>query len=241
MKTRILLLITFLLVAAWLPAQQTPTVTAQPNTLYVSAEGKYEAAPDTARIQFDISAQENTAKAAYDRASKAEEQVRQILRSSGIEPKQAQFGFLSVNPVYDYRTPQHKLIAYRVNTNVVLKLKDFSKVAPIVQQLADVDVTANQSLSYTLENTEAAKIRAVEDAFGKARGEADALARAGGRVLGEMVYGSVDTSEAAPPRPMMRMMSMARTAEAAPPAPTEEFTPQNVTVTARVSSVFALK
>ena len=45
-------------------AQNTPSATAQPNTVYVSAEGKFESAPDTALIQFNISAQENLPRAA---------------------------------------------------------------------------------------------------------------------------------------------------------------------------------
>ena len=54
-----------------------------------------------------------------------------------------------------------------------LKLKDFSKIAPIVQQLADTDVTENQSISYTLEDMDAAKTRAVEDAYRRAHESAN--------------------------------------------------------------------
>jgi uncharacterized protein YggE len=221
--------------------QLTPTVTMQANTIYVGADGRFEAPPDTAVIQFNISAQESTAGAAYDRASKAAQQIRDILRSNGIEPKQAQIGFFAVNPVYDYRTPKRKLVGYRVDSSVTLKLKDFSKVAPIVQQLSDMDVTENQTVSYALENIDAAKVRAVQDAFQRARAEADALARAGGRTLGEMSYASADTSE--PIRvvqPMMRARAMAVGGEMAPP-PTAEFTPQNIVVTARVNAMFVLR
>jgi hypothetical protein len=38
-----------------------------PNTVYVGADGHFEADPDTAVMQFNISAQEGTARAAYDR------------------------------------------------------------------------------------------------------------------------------------------------------------------------------
>ena len=58
-------------------AQEHPSVTAQPNTVYVGADGKFEAVPDTAIVQFNISAQEDTARAGYDRATKAAEQIRQ--------------------------------------------------------------------------------------------------------------------------------------------------------------------
>ena len=37
-----------------------------PNTVWVGADGKYEAEPDTAVVQFNISAQEDTLQAASD-------------------------------------------------------------------------------------------------------------------------------------------------------------------------------
>ena len=131
-------------------------------------------------------------------------------------------------------------MGYRVNANVSLKLKDFSKVAPIVQQLADTDVSENQSLNYTLEDMDAAKAKAVEDAYRRARESAAALARSSGRSLGELSYASVDTFENVRPMPMARTMMKMNVASAAP-APTEEFTPQSVSVTAHVNAMFNLK
>jgi uncharacterized protein YggE len=227
-----------LLTARALP-QEHPAVTAQPNSIFVGADGKFETNPDTALIQFDISAQEPDSRAAYDRASKAAEQIRQILRSNGIEPKTAEIGYYAVQPVYDYRSAKQKVVGYRVTANVSLKLKDFTKVAPIVQQLADTDV-ANQSVSYTLFDVDAAKTKAVEDAYRRARESALALARAGGRTLGALSYASVDTYEAARPVPM-RTRPMAMKMEAQQAAPTEEFSPQTSTVTAHVNAVFELK
>lgn len=229
------------LLAAVAGAQEHPAITAQPNTIYVGADGKYESAPDTALVQFNVSAQEDTAKAAYDRASRASEQIRQILRSNGIEPKAAEIGFFSLEPVYDYRNPKRKLVGYRVNSSVSLKLKDFSKIAPIVSQLSDMDVTANQSISYTLENMDAAKLRATDDAYRRARAEAAAVAVAAQRTLGELSYASVDTYEQVRMVvPRMERMAVGA-AMAATPAPTEQFTPQKITVSAHVNALFTMK
>lgn len=227
------------LIATTAFGQDHPSVTAQPNTVYVGADGKFEAAPDTAQLQMNVSVQDDTAQAAYQRASKNVEQVRQVLRSNGLDPKVATVGFFSVQPVYDWKPKQH-VIGYRVTTDVTLKLKDFSKIGPITQQLADANVSESQTLNYILENIDDAKNHAVEDAYRRARNYADTLAHASGRPLGELSYASVDIFEAPRPvRPMMR--SMAAVANAAPPAPTEEFTPQNVTVTAHVNALFNLK
>jgi len=232
-------LLALFLVATTALAQDRPAVSAQPNTVYVGAEGKFESAPDTAQIQFNVFDQESTSQAAYQGASKNVEQVRQVLRANGIDPKAANIGFLSVQPVYEYR-PKQRVIAYRVTTDVTLKLKDFAKVGPITQQLADANVSETQTLSYTLENIDEAKNKAVEDAYRRAHNSAETLARASGRTLGELSFASVDTFE----NPRIVMPHMARTMSAmaaAPPAPTEEFTPQSVTVTAHVNALFNLK
>jgi uncharacterized protein YggE len=223
---------------AW--AQEHPTVTAQANTVYVGADGKFEAAPDTAVIQFNVSVQEDTSQAAYQHAARDVEQVRQVLRSNGIDPKAANLGFESVQPVYDYKNPKQKLVGYRVATGVTLKLKDFAKVGPITQQLADANVSESQSLNYTLENVDEAKSKAVEDAYRRARASAETVARASGRALGDLSYASVDTFEprVISPHPGF---AMAKMANAATPAATEEFSPQNVTVTAHVNALFNLK
>jgi len=97
-------------------AQEHPALSAPPNSVYVGADGKFESAPDTAVIQFNISAQEETSQAAYQHASKDAEQVREVLRANGIEPKSATVGFFSVQPMYDRKNAKQKLIGYRVTT-----------------------------------------------------------------------------------------------------------------------------
>ena len=210
------------------------------NTVYVGADGKYESAPDTALIQFNIAAQADSSRAAYDKAAAATEQVRQALKSNGIDPKAAEFGFFAVQPMYDWKNPKHKVIGYRVVSNVSLKLHDFSKVGPITQQMADIDSTENQTLNYTLENIDAAKLKATEDAMRKARAEANAVAVAGGRTLGDLVYASVDVNQPIMPVPM-RALAMSAPGAAPAPPPTEGFTPQSVTINAHVNAMYGLK
>jgi uncharacterized protein YggE len=230
-----------LLSTARVLGQEHPTVASQTNTIFVGADGRFESPPDTAVVQFNISAQEDTSRAAFDHASKGAEQVRQILRANGIEPKTAEMGFFSLEPIYDYKNAKRKLVAYRVNATVMLKFKDFSKVAPILQQLADSDITDNQSLNYTLDNMDAAKAKAVEDAYRRAHESASVVARASGRTIGELTYASVDTFENTRPIRPMIASQMRVSSQAMQPAPTEEFSAQNIAVTAHVNAMFSLK
>ena len=99
----------------------------QINTIYAGADGKFEAAPDTAVIRMDIASQQDTSRAAYDRAALAVDHVRQVLKSNGIDLKAAQFGTYQMQPMYDWKNPKHKVIGYRVTSDVTLKLRDFTK------------------------------------------------------------------------------------------------------------------
>jgi uncharacterized protein YggE len=240
MKSPLVYLSLLLCISSAALAQEHPAVTAQQNSIYVGADGKFESAPDTAQIQFSVSVQDETSQIAFQRASKNVDQVRQVLRANGVDPKSANIGFLSVQPVYEWRPKQH-VVGYRVTTDVTLKLKDFSKVAPITQQLAEANVSETQTVNYALENIDEAKNHAVEDAYRRARNSAETLARTSGRALGELSYASIDTYEN-PHVVMPRMMARAAMASAAAaPAPTEEFTPQTVIVTAHVNALFNLK
>jgi uncharacterized protein YggE len=232
-------LLVVLLTLGYAEAQvQTPVV--QANTIYAGADGKFEAAPDTAVLRLDIAAQQDTSRAAYDRAAAAADRVRQAMKANGLDAKDLQIGSYSVQPMYDWKNPKHKVVGYRVSTSLTLKLRDFSKIGGIVEQTADIDDMQNQYLNYTLENVEAAKAKAAEDALHRARNEAAAVAAAGGRALGEMLYASVDVFQPVIlAQPMVQRGAMA--GNAAAPAPTAEFTPQSVTINAHVNAMFALK
>jgi len=213
--------------------------TIQVNTIYAGADGKFESPPDTAVIRMDMASQQDTSRAAYDHVAVAVDHVRQVLKSNGIDVKNAQFSSYQMQPMYDWKNPKRKVIGYRVTTDVTLKLRDFTKVGAITEQLADIEDTQNQSVNYTLEDIEQAKAKASEDALKKARNQANAVAVASGRSLGDLLYASVDVNQA---NIVPMVMSMARSATgAATPPPMAEFTPQTVTINAHVNALFALK
>jgi uncharacterized protein len=210
-----------------------------PNTVLVGADGKYEADPDTVLVQFNISVQNESLQTANQQAKQAAEQVRELLRKNGLDPKLAQIGQFVVSPVYDYKNAKRKLVGYRVNSSISIKFQDFSKVGPLTEDLFNLDVTDSQSVSYTLEDMDAAKVKAVQDAMRKTKQLANAVAESSGHTLGSLSYASVDVSEPMPViRPMLRAINAP--AAAAPP-PTEEFTPQKITVTAHVNALYNLK
>jgi uncharacterized protein YggE len=224
-----------LLIACVSRAQQTPVT---PDTLWVAGDGKFESAPDTALVQFSISVQQAEVKSAYAKAQESAQNIRQTLRDNGIDPKDAEIGSFSMTPVYSWK-PARKLTGFQVNSHVTIKIHDFSKLGPVIDSFSQVDTTDSLNISYTLENIEAAKARAVEDAYHRAHLSAETLAHVAGRALGPLSYASVDTSGFAPqPRPMMMR---ANKMESAAPSPLEDFAPTKITITAHVNALFQLK
>lgn len=209
-----------------------------PNSIWVGADGKFESDPDTALVQFGIAAQQEKLPDATQQATQAAEQVRQLLRNNGIDPSAAQISRFATSPVYDYKNAKRKLVGYRVDANISVKIKDFSKVGPISEGLSNMEVS-DTSITYQLDNIDAAKTKAVQDAMRRAHEIANAAAQAGSRGLGDLSYVSVDTFEPQPIRPMMMKAQMA--AGAGAPAPTAEFSAEKITITAHVNTLYGLK
>jgi uncharacterized protein len=242
MKTFLISCVSVVALAGVCAAQVSqPSGTVQINTIYAGADGKFESAPDTAMIRMDIASQQDSSRAAYDKAAAAVERVRQVLKNNGIDVKNAQFGTYQMQPMYDWKNPKHRVVGYRVTSEVTLKLRDFTKVGALTEQLAGIEDTQNQSVSYTLEEIEQAKAKASEDALKKARLQAGAVAVAGGRSLGELLYASVDVSQTNILPVSARQYVAQNAAPLAAPPPTAEFTPQTVIINAHVNALFALK
>jgi uncharacterized protein len=210
------------------------------NSISVGADGDFESAPDTAVISCSLSAQEKTSQVAFDSASRLTEQMRQALRGAGVDPKTAELSGYSLYPIFDYKSAKQNVIGYRVGTSVTIKLKDFGKIAPVIQALAGLNGITGQNMNYDLEEIDAAKQKAIDRAYARARGYADALAKASGKQVGALLSAAMDTQQAMPVMPYARV-AMQEMNGALAKAPTEDFQPSRIKVSAHVNAVFALQ
>jgi hypothetical protein len=217
-------------------AQTSAPVTA--DTLWAGGDGKFEGTPDIAIVRFNVLVQQPDTKSAYAQAEQSAEAIRMTLRDNGIDPKDAEIGSFYLQPYYN-SVPRRKPSGFQACSQITIKIRDFSKVGKVMESFSQSDKTDALAVNYALENTEAAKLKAVEDAIHRAHAVAEAAAHASGRSLGALSYASVDTNEPMPrPRPLM--FSNKAKADAAPDV-TEDFAPAKITVTAHVNALFQLK
>src|SRR5438270_908369 len=171
MKLPSLLIVVFVLFAPLLGAAQQPEVKFIADTLVVQAEGSYETDPDLAIMTFDISSQEKELKEAYSKATQSMLTVVDVAERNGIRKDAIETGVLTVTPFYE-GDRKKRARAYRVQGHVVLKVQDFSKVGPIMDESVQDGIADFRSLTYQLSNEEAAKQKAVADAMHRAVGRA---------------------------------------------------------------------
>jgi uncharacterized protein len=161
----------FVLLAPLLATAQQPEVKFIADTLVVQAEGSYESDPDLAIMAFDISAQEKELKEAYSKASQSMRTIVDVAERNGIRKDAIETGVLTVTPFYE-GDRKKRARAYRVQGYVVVKVQDFSKVGPIMDESVQDGIADFRSLTYQLSNEEAAKQKAVADAMHRAVGRA---------------------------------------------------------------------
>jgi uncharacterized protein len=171
MKLPCRFIVFFLLLAPMFASAQQAEVKFIADTLVVQAEGSYESDPDLAIMTFDISSQEKELKDAYAKASQSMRTVVAVAERNGLGKDSIQAGVLTITPFYE-GDRKKRARAYRVQGHVVLRIQDFAKVGPIMDESVQDGIADFRSLTYQLSNEEAAKQKAVADAMHRAAGRA---------------------------------------------------------------------
>lgn len=241
---------------AFLPAgpatAQNPEVKFIADTLVVQAEGTYEADPDLATLTFDISSQDKELRKAYDNAGQSLQKIAALAEKNGLKKEETLAGVLRVTPLSTDRKGRAK--AYLVQGRIVLKVRDFSKLGPILDEAMQDGITDFRSLTYSLADEEAAKQRAVAEAMKRAVGRATAALEQKGQKVGALRFANLDVKQLVGVARLETYAALSETVEvsaggggffgahkraAAPPAPMPN--PEKITVSATVQCAFQIQ
>ena len=170
MKMAIWLLTTFLLFSLSARAQ-TPEVKFIADTLVVQADGAYEADPDLATVTFQIFSQEKEIKQAYDAAAQSMQRIVDLAGRNNLQKEDISTGVLTVAPIYE-GDRKKRARSYYVQGQIVLRVRDFTRIAPILDGSVEDGVAGFRSLTYSLADEESAKKQAVAEAMRRAIGRA---------------------------------------------------------------------
>jgi uncharacterized protein YggE len=192
--TRLALCSTLLLVFALPVRAQNTDVKFIADTLVVQADGTYQADPDLATLTFDISSQEKELKTAYENATQAMQKIVAIAAKNDLKKEDVSSGVLTVLPFYE-GDRKKRAKSFLVRGQIVLKVRDFSKLGAILEDSVTSDITDLRSLTYSLADEEAAKQRAVAEAMKRAVGRATAALDEKGQKVGGLRFANLDVKQ----------------------------------------------
>ncbi|MGV8142635.1 MAG: SIMPL domain-containing protein [Candidatus Pacearchaeota archaeon] len=157
----------------------------------VSAQGisSLEVTPDIVSIYLTIEARDKTSASAAQSAHKIlSDDLADALRSLGIAESEIKTSYYNVGPEYDWTQDGQKLKGYLVTQQVVVELKDFSRVVDVVDAAVNSGVLVS-GINFELspEKQSEYKTQALEQASADAKNKASATAAGLGKKLGKLV------------------------------------------------------
>src|SRR5690349_559575 len=127
---------------------QSPEVKFIADTLVVQADGTYETDPDLATLTFRIFSQEKELKQAYAAANQSIQRIATLAANNDVKKEDVSTGVLTVAPVYE-GDRKKRARSYYVQGQIVLKVRDFSHIGPILDGSVDDGIADFRSLTYS--------------------------------------------------------------------------------------------
>ncbi len=145
-------------------------------------------------MQFQIFSQEKELRKAYDAAALSMQRIVDLAQKNNLKKEDIVTGVLTVSPFYE-GDRKKRARSYSVQGEIKLRIHDFSKIGPILEGTVDDEVSDFRSLTYSLEDEEAAKKQAVAEAMRRAIGRASIALEQKGQKLGGLRYMSLDVKQ----------------------------------------------
>lgn len=197
----------FLLAVACTPVSAqnpgAPAPVPAPPQIVTSGLGEARTTPDRAMLEVSVQTRAATAAVAATQNAEKQRAVIAALRAQGLRAEQISTVNYNVYPDmrHDPRGAEEpKVIGYVVTNSVRAELREVDKVGAVIDAALAAGANMISSLNFYSANTDAERRSALAAAVEKARGDAEALARAAGGSLGALL--EMSTAEMRPPQPM---------------------------------------
>ena len=184
----------------------------------VTGRGEIKVSPDRATIQVSVQTRAVTAAAAAAENATKQQSVLSALRA--LKLGNDQLSTINYNVYPEQRYEQGKepvIVAYNVTNTILVDVRKLDQVGPVIDAALGHGANMITSLQFYASNTEAARRTAIATAIEKARGDADAAARAAHGSLGTLLEINIGAYSPPPPRPMMMVRGAAGIAQSDTP------------------------
>ena len=185
-------------IAAYFDLSELPPSDTQDRGIWVTGSGVFKVEPDMAVVRLSVSALAKTVALAQIQASKYMSDVQEAALAHGVLQKDIQTVDYSIYPEYHYedvtigskRQTKRVLDGYKVTNEIVVKLRGMGREGEIIDALATAgeDAIRIDDISFVLDDTSEAQVRARELAILDATNRAKQIATTMGITVGRPVY-----------------------------------------------------
>lgn len=205
------------------------------RTLRVNGEGRVMVRPDVAIALAGVEATGKTLAPTVAEASAKMRRMLDALAKAGVAEKDVQTTRHDVQverPWVDGKP--REITGYTVVDEVRVTVRDLAKLGQILERVVAAGSNSLRGLTFERDDPAPERQQALARAVVAARGKAEAMAKAAGVALGEVV--AIDESGGAPPIPLVKYRAEAMVASDGAPV-----TPGELEISASVSVTFAIR
>jgi uncharacterized protein YggE len=219
-----------ILVGAAPLAGQTPPPS-NPPQISTTGIGEAFAIPDRATIYIAVQTRATTASAASADNARRVKAVMDTLRAIGVSGDQVQTANYNVTPEVPYMpSTAPRTVTYSVSNSLLVKLRRIDDVGRVIDAALGKGANEISSLQFSSSTADSVRSVALAAAVVDAKGQAEAMARAAGGSLGQLL----ELSTSMPVRPMPMIQTFAARAAVQTP-----ITPGEQSISASVSARWA--
>ena len=149
-------------------------------------EATIKAKPDIAVLNLGMTASSAGAADAQTQVAQRVDHVLKLAKDLGIADKDVKTNGYNLNPTYQPNS-YPKISGYTASEQISVILRDVTKVGKALDALAGDTGATNASIQFALDDRKPAEGEARTQAIGDARAKADAMARAGGVKVGQLL------------------------------------------------------
>jgi uncharacterized protein YggE len=155
----------------------------------VSGTGEVTGTPDTVTVDFGVNVLGATVAEASSKAAAAAEAVIGVFTGHDIERGDITTTNYSIWPEYDWRDNSQRLVGYRVNNTVRVKIREVASTGDVLDAAiaAGGDVVTVSGLSFSIDDDSELVKQAREAAWQDALAKAQQLAVLSGQTLGRAI------------------------------------------------------
>jgi uncharacterized protein len=157
-----------------------------PDTITAVGSGTGSAAPDTAQVSLGVTSTAKDRLSAQNGATKIATAIIAAVKAAGIDAKDIQTGQISLNQQYSPTTGQ-PTAGFTASQSITVKTKLVDKIGAAVAAATDAGATNVSGPDFSISDTNASKLDALDKAMADAKARATAIAKAAGRTLGRVV------------------------------------------------------